>query len=945
MKTLMTLAAGNRSGGVSARGRAVLGLPLNALLWICLSSQLARAQPQPFSRSPSLIAGSSSVSTIPSESRILKIIHSWPDDPSAQDALIGWLTNRGFGGVVCNVSFTDYLESDQRWKAFERVVPEAKQAGLSLWLYDEKGYPAAAAGGLVLRDHPEWQARGLLIADDEGQTGPLTVNIPPGRVFLIAGFLVRDGMIDPQQSTNLSSLVQEGKLSWQPPGGRWRVLAITESPLFEGTHASMSLSDHIPYPNLLQPEPTARFLEVTHQRYAQHLGADLGQWFVSTFTDEPSLMSLFLKRMPYRVLPWAPNLPVEFKKRRGYALEPWMPALIAEAGAGGRRARYDFWKTVGELVSENYFGQLQEWCDRRHLLSEGHLLMEENPVNQVALYGDFFRCLRRMGAPGIDCLTSIPQQVPWSIARLAGSAADLEGRSVTMCETSDHSQRYRPPGDQRPVREVTSEEIRGTCNRLIVSGIDTITSYYSFAGLNEAQLRGLNEWVGRSCSALKGGAQAADIAVLYPTESLWPRFTPSRLYTTDSMEAARIESILHDVEETLFAAGRDFTFVDDSALAQAKVEKGELAHGLLRWRVVILPGADTLSMAAWENLARFVSSGGVLVAVGSLPANSETEFPSAGVQAVAREIFGREGIGPRSNGNREGGGGIFLSPGMVSALPRMLDGILQPDLQVGVADSPLRYTHRHIGGREVYFVINDSNRAWQGTVSLAAAGPGEQRDPATGETRALAGANQLTLDFPPYGGALFHFASDQRPARFPLKTGAAVSLQGLDLPDATPTIVRGEFVREEMAADAPASTPRRPVWQVTGSLTKGAVDVFLFTRFIYDRPLDLQGARNLLLETWVPAGQRTPVELLIILHEKEGPEYLATTGRWLSAAGYDLSCIPLSRFQLAGWSRDEKGQLDLTRVSEVRVGWGGYLGAEGERIQFSVAAPRAAIGR
>ena len=81
------------------------------------------------------------------------------------------------------------------------------------------------------------------------------------------------------------------------------------------------------------PEPTARFIEVTYGGYAKHLGDDLGKYFMATFTDEPSLMSLFLRPMPYRPLPWAPNLPVEFKQRRGYALDAaLLPALVAEAG-------------------------------------------------------------------------------------------------------------------------------------------------------------------------------------------------------------------------------------------------------------------------------------------------------------------------------------------------------------------------------------------------------------------------------------------------------------------------------------------------------------------------------------------------------------------------------------------------------------------------------------
>ena len=926
--------------------RSSLGTRAAAAAVFCLSLFFSlRLAAQPAPAQPSGSATNSAVRAIPTESGILKIIHSWPDAPTAQDALIRTLSDQGFGGVVCNVSFTDYLESDSRWTAFERAVKAARQAGFSMWLYDERGYPSAAAGGITLRDHPEWQARGLLIADDEGEGKPLTVNMPPGELFLVAGFPLTNGNINLHGATNLSAQVHDGKLSWEPAAGRWRVLALTTSPLFEGTHVSVSLGDHIPYPNLLEREPTARFLEVTHQRYAQHLGDDLGQWFVSTFTDEPSLMSLFLKRMPYRVLPWAPNLPVEFLRRRGYALEPVVPALIAEAGAEGRRVRYDFWKTIGELVAENYFGQIADWCARHHLRSGGHLLMEENPVNQVALYGDFFSCLRRMSAPGIDCLTSVPPEVPWYIARLAGSAADLEGREVTMCETSDHVQRYRPPGDQRPVRNVTPEEIRGTCNRLIVNGINTINSYYSFAGLNEAQLRALNAWVGRCCSALKGGCQVADIAVLYPTESLWPRFNPSRYYASDAPAAARIESVYHDVLETLFAAGRDFTFVDGRALAAAKVEVGALAHGSLRWRVVILPGADTLPLAAWENLARFVDSGGVLIAIGSLPANSESEFPSARVQALAERIFGRTPDAPRANGNPAGGGGLFLSASMVSALPAALDRIIEPDFRPAEGDAPLRYTHRRVDRREVYFVVNDANRPWKGSVSLAATGPCELCDPATGEIRPLTQPAQIPLDLPAYGGVILRCSAARQPKQSRLETGPALSFQGRNLPAATPVVAHGEFVQGESVADDARSAPGRPAWRVTGTLTKGEVDTHLMARFSYDKPLDLAGVRNLLVETWVPAGQRTPVELLVILRDQDGADFLANTGRWLGVPGYEQTCVPLSRFQLAGFSPVQKERLDPASIREVIIGWGGYLGTKGERVQFSVALPQVVRAR
>jgi hypothetical protein len=59
------------------------------------------------------------------------------------------------------------------------------------------------------------------------------------------------------------------------------------------------------------------------------------------------------------------------------------------------------------------------------------------------------------------------------------------------------------------------------------------------------------------------------------------------------------------------------------------VESSSLVSGPFKWQVVILPGVDTLPLAAWENLAAFVHQGGAVIALGALPQNSETEFPVA----------------------------------------------------------------------------------------------------------------------------------------------------------------------------------------------------------------------------------------------------------------------------------------------------------------------------
>lgn len=878
----------------------------------------------------------------PSSSRILKIIHGWPDESAAQDGIIQRLQAQGFGGVVCNVSFDQYLESDAKWTAFRRAVGAARAAGMHLWLYDERGYPSAEAGGLVLRGHPEWEAEGLLVADADTDPGAVNLALPPGRVVLARAYPLHGRAIRLDEGIDLRTTAQEGKLTWTAPAGRWRVLAITRTNLFEGTHAEGNYWQKLPYPNLLEAAPTARFLELTHDRYARELGPELGRAFPATFTDEPSLMSMFLRRMPYRPLPWSEGLVRRFRERHGYEVDTILPALVTEVEPGAARYRHDFWSTVGELVAENYFGQIQTWCRAHGMKSGGHLLAEEGLTSHVALYGDMLRCLRRMDAPGIDCLTSLPADVPWYIARLAASAAELDGQRWVMCETSDHAQVYRPAGDTRPKRTVTEGEIRGTCNRLLVSGVNTITSYYSFTDLADDALRRLNEWVGRCATLLTGGHQVADVAVVYPIESAWTQFTPAFHWATAAPGANRVEHLYRSTLESLFEARRDFTVVDSRTLAEATVRRGELIKGPLRWRAVVLPGVDTLPGAAWRKLEEFVRTGGVVIALGAHPANSERDFPDARVRAWGERTF-RDATSPPA-ATRDGAAGLYLPAGSEFLLPAVLDQTLEPDFAVAGRDAPVRVTHRSVEGRELYFLINDSPHPWQGTVKCRGTGAAQRWDPATGTVSAWSNGGMGEVALEPYGATFLSFPQ-ARPAARPRTKGAAfANLTLRDLPVAAPSVVRGEFVRETFAA-LPAidgtNAPARPAWRAQARITRSAVDTFLFVRLPLTPGVDLSDAEFLAVDTRVPAGQRAPTQLLVILVEQGGAEYLASTPRSLSGPEAERVHIPFTRFQLAGWSKDADATLDRARISEVRIGWGGYFGTENETVEFTFSQPQA----
>ncbi len=870
----------------------------------------------------------------PGSSRILRIIHGQQDQPEAQDKQLLALAAQGFGGFAGNVSFNGYVDDETKWPPFLRGVKMAKAAGMSLWLYDECGYPSGSARDLTLRGHPEWAARGLLVSETNVTGGAaVSLSLPPGTLVLAAALPRRNGAVALEEAKDLTSSVVVGQLTWQAPAGDWFVVVMTDDLIFEGTHAAVSLAFKKPCINLLMREPTACFLEVTHDRYVEKLGKNLGKYFTSTFTDEPSLMNLWMRPMPYRVLPWSETFSAEFRKRSGTDLLPLLPALVTEAGPRGAKARHDFWNTVADLVSENYFGQIQTWCHKHNLASGGHLLMEESMVSHVPLYGDFFRCARRLDAPSIDMLTSLPPQVSWSIARMLSSIADLEERKVTMCEVSDHSQRYRPKGDDRPIRIVTEDEIRGTCNRLVWGGMSTLTSYYAFKDLTDEQLRRINTHIGRCSTMLAGGHQVSDIAVLYPIESIWPKFIPAFNGATSEPAARRIESVFDGVGEALYGANRDFTYVDARALSDAKVKDGTLKHNRLNWRVLVLPATDTLPLAAWENVARFWREGGVVVAVGALPANSEDQYPSPRVQALASELFGTADA-PAVVTNAKGGTGVLLPTGMLALVPKIIDSLVERDAASADAKAPVRITHRRVDEHDVFFAINDSDTAWSGELRFCGHGVTEQWDPSTGAMTPLAEGTKASVHLGPYGAMLFRAKDMAAPRRLKGLASSAFSMTCEPLPVAKVTAGGGQFVRFELTGDDAAG------WCAAASLVKGQVDTHLFMSFNYAQPLALGDSVGLMIDSSVPDGQRTPAELLVFIATKEGGQYLASTGRYLNAPGQARAYVMFSQFKPFGGAKTASGPMDLSQVAAIRVGWGGYFGTEGEKIALTVKPPQ-----
>jgi len=694
--------------------------------------------------------------TPPAASRILKILHAWPDSEAGRNAKVAELQSGGFGGFVTNVNFGEgYVTNPKNWEALRAGIAAMRKAGLELWLYDEAGYPSGRAGGLVLKDHPEREARALL-ATKSGIVGPGPVAIPcpPGKLVLAraypanaAGEITLTGAVELPPAGN-------GKFTWTAPAGRWQLLAVSEDRLFDGSQVDFSgVPEHAHYISLLDPEVVSAFLQITHERYAKELGNDLGKIFVSTFTDEPSLLAdYYAGGMPWSPIAWHPSLAAEFAKRTGRQLSAELPWLFLD-GPGAARTRYDFWLTVAEQFRTNYFVRIRAWCRAHHIPSGGHLLLEEDLRHHVPLYGDFFACERELDVPGIDVLAMNPVEAPWYTARLASSAGELEGATLVMSETTDFVEMWA-----KPPKPVSLAQFRGTINRLMLGGINRFNTYSHFRDFSEADLKALNLWTGRGCQALTGGLRNARIAVLYPIHTAWTRFKPSHQGVSDAgLLMDRLAGIFSQVNNLLYINRREFSQIDARTLVEAKAARAELRFKNLAFSVIVLPDTDTLPAAAWEKLKRFWENGGVVIAAGSRPLNTEGEFPSAAARACGDLLFGKskDSAAPSWAGNAQGGLGIYLPPNRVQELPAILDQVLEPDIRVSDARSPVRITRRSIAGRDIFLIINDSPHPWRGTITFdLPARAGELLDLATGDTTPLPNPASVDLVLEDWGAAI-----------------------------------------------------------------------------------------------------------------------------------------------------------------------------------------------
>ena len=340
--------------------------------------------------------------------------------------------------------------------------------------------------------------------------------------------------------------------------------------------------------------------------------------------------------------------------------------------------------------------------------------------------GDFFKAMRHVPVPGVDAIWNQiwPDRVA-DFPKLASSAAHLSGRPRAFSE-SFAAYRIRPTVAQ--AKWVIDHQFVRGINMLEVMFYPSSASGRERSGwLAAATFPALAEYVHRASYLLSMGQPAAQIALYYPTSSLW-------LGDEDADASA------WKIARQLLEHQRDFCFVDELALSSLlTLEEGVFKNQSGQcYRAVLIPSVSAISGVALERLRTFAASGGRVVLLGREP-----------TLVVERTFLGAGGPANLGWAMREASG--ELTSRILAALP-------EPDVILDRPCPAVKVLHRRWHGAELYFLFNESGEAQSFRAACVGTGQVQVWDAASGHIRALSGATvetgraHMSLTLAPYEG-------------------------------------------------------------------------------------------------------------------------------------------------------------------------------------------------
>jgi len=488
-----------------------------------------------------------------------------------------------------------------------------------------------------------------------------------------------------------SKMSPDGTLNWTPPAGNWVVLrfgysltGITNHPASpEGTGLEVDKLNH---------EDVKEYMNTYLDSYKNAVGDLMGK---------RGLQYVISDSWEAGTANWTDDLVAQFTKRRGYDPRPWMPVLagrVIESSQDSDRFLWDFRKTLGDLLAENHYDQIN---DILHARGMGHY--GESHEEGRAFIGDGMEVKRHNDVPMSAMWTQKPgvnnEQYGYNAdIRESASVAHIYGQNLVAAEslTAASGAWAWSPATLKPTAD---KELAMGLNRFVIHtsvhqplldkrpGL-ALGPFGQWFNRNETWAEQAKPWVSylaRSSYLLQQGRFDADIAYFYGEDSnltaLFGRKGPD------------------------IPAGYNFDYINADALTHILTFKdGQLATPSgMRYRVLALdPHSEHMSLSVLKKISDLVQAGAIVIGAKPTETPSLSDDPKE-LQSMADKLWGS------GSGNSLGKGRVYGGQNLAVVLTAI--GVAPDfDYTKPEADTNVLFVHRKLTDGDLYFVDNRNNR-------------------------------------------------------------------------------------------------------------------------------------------------------------------------------------------------------------------------------------------
>lgn len=502
---------------------------------------------------------------------------SWNDklEPEELKLQIRQMKQAGFGGFFMHARAglrTEYLGKE--WmEAVQVCVEEAKRLHMRPWIYDENGWPSGFCG-MKLLEEPANLAHFLSIREGK----------EPDAQALASYSLQEDTLVRIQPGETLA------------PGQTVYNLYDCVSPSFV---------------DVLNPEVVRKFIQSTHEKYAELLGEELGSVVPGFFTDEPQY---------YRWdTPYSPVLQKKWRELYGADLLDELGALLLPC----RQAnvfRFRYWKLMNHQFVTSYAKQIYDWCEAHGCQLTGHTIEERILHMQMWCTAGLMPFYEYQQIPGIDWLgrgTDSPLG-----PRQVGSVAQQLGKKQVLTETFACAGWDATPRELRWIAEMQCVDgVNLLCHHLVPYSIRgqrkrDYPGFFSAHNSWHKDLKIFNDYFAVLGYLLANSKEIAPVGVIHPIRSGY--LTYDRRVDGPSM--AELEGRFLSLITMLSHKQIGHHYLDETLLERhGRVEGNFLILGQCRYSCIIVPEMDNLSAFTVQLLREFIKNGGKLWLQGKTP--------------------------------------------------------------------------------------------------------------------------------------------------------------------------------------------------------------------------------------------------------------------------------------------------------------------------------------